>query len=248
MPAFPTGSRILFQGDSITDGNRRRTADPNHILGHGYAFLIAARFGAALPDRHMTFLNRGVSVEEYEERYNQLLAETVKALPNVRLVLCEAVCPAVGSYKDEHWEERLAELRKRQAVVAQLAVRYHAALVHFQKAFDTACERAPADYWIWDGIHPTYSGHQIMAAEWVRTVGRLAEAVLAGWHKPPMPSKRPSKAFGRVDVLVNETNLFGVVNVTMAAITVMCSNSDTEIRFGTAHRLRTLISDGRVWK
>lgn len=25
---------FLFQGDSITDGNRGRDEDPNHILGH----------------------------------------------------------------------------------------------------------------------------------------------------------------------------------------------------------------------
>ena len=35
MSAFTAGTRILFQGDSITDGNRGRSADPNHILGHG---------------------------------------------------------------------------------------------------------------------------------------------------------------------------------------------------------------------
>ena len=36
--------------------------------------------------------------------------------------------------------------------------------------FDDATKRAPADYWIWDGVHPTFSGHQLMADEWVRTV------------------------------------------------------------------------------
>jgi len=56
-----------------------------------------------------------------------------------------------------------------------LADKYHAALVHYQKAFDEAIQRAPADYWIWDGIHPTYSGHQIMADEWIRTVSQF-------WH------------------------------------------------------------------
>ena len=54
-------ARILFQGDSITDGNRRRADDPNHILGHSYAFLIAAKYGAMLPERELTFLNRGIS-------------------------------------------------------------------------------------------------------------------------------------------------------------------------------------------
>src|SRR5437762_12480413 len=61
MSAFEAGTRIEFQGDSITDGNRGRSADPNHILGHGYQFIIAAKFGAELPERHLTFINRGVS-------------------------------------------------------------------------------------------------------------------------------------------------------------------------------------------
>ena len=59
--AFAPKARILFQGDSITDGNRGRSADPNHILGHGYAFIIAARHGAAFPEAKLDFMNRGIS-------------------------------------------------------------------------------------------------------------------------------------------------------------------------------------------
>ena len=36
--------------------------------------------------------------------------------------------------------------------------------------FDDACKRAPAEYWLFDGVHPCYAGHQLMADEWVRTV------------------------------------------------------------------------------
>ena len=216
FPAFSTGARILFQGDSITDMNRGRTADPNHILGHSYAFLIAARYGSSFPERHLTFLNRGVSgntvadltgrwqndtialkpdllsiligindlgrgvsAEDFERQYDQLLADTVKALPDVNLVLGEPFALRVGQYTDERWSERLTELRKRQAIVAKLAAKYHAALVRYQRAFDAACDRAPADYWIWDGIHPTYSGQQILADEWLRAVA------LANWPARP---------------------------------------------------------------
>ena len=48
--------------------------------------------------------------------------------------------------------------------------RLAAPVVHFQHMFEDATKRAPADYWIWDGVHPTYSGHQLMADEWIRTV------------------------------------------------------------------------------
>ncbi len=61
IAAFSPGARILFQGDSSTDGNRGRSADPNHILGHGYVFLIAARHGAAFPGARLEFINRGIS-------------------------------------------------------------------------------------------------------------------------------------------------------------------------------------------
>src|ERR1017187_5196874 len=61
MPAFVNGARILFQGDSITDGNRGRNTDPNHILGHGYQFIIASKYGAELAERRLSFMNRGIS-------------------------------------------------------------------------------------------------------------------------------------------------------------------------------------------
>jgi phospholipase/lecithinase/hemolysin len=43
-------------------------------------------------------------------------------------------------------------------------------MVQFQPVFDEAVKRAPADYWIWDRVHPTYRGHQLMADEWERAV------------------------------------------------------------------------------
>ena len=204
--AFRPGTQILFQGDSITDGGRGWTADPNHILGQDYAYLIAAKYGAVLPERRLVFLNRGVGgnkvsdlvarwqtdtldlkpdllsiligindtshdvpVEDFEKQYDKLLADTIAALPNVRIVLGEPFTLPVGKRK-ENWEQWRAQVQLRQDVVRKLATKYQTALIRYQKMFDRACDRAPADYWIWDGVHPTYSGHQLMADEWVRTV------------------------------------------------------------------------------
>lgn len=206
MPAFPRGARILFQGDSITDGNRGRNSDPNHILGHGYQFIIAARFGSRLAERDLTFLNRGisgntvldlekrwredtielrpdilsvligvndnskgVSIESYEATYDHLLAAVTAVHPEVKFVLCEPFALRVGK-KSEIWDEWFPGIVLRQQAVARLAVKHRAALVRFQPVFEAACQRAPAAHWIWDGVHPTYSGHEIMAEEWIRVV------------------------------------------------------------------------------
>jgi lysophospholipase L1-like esterase len=206
IPIFTPGARILFQGDSITDGNRGRSADPNHILGHGYVFIIAAKYGAAFAALNLDFANRGVSgntvrelqkrwekdtlelkpdvlsiligvndqshdvpLDEYERVYEELITQGRAANPKLRLVLCEPFTLPVGKRKDgyEAWR---AGIQARQDVVAKLAAKYDAALVRFQAIFEAACKVAPAEHWIWDGVHPTYSGHQLMADEWERSV------------------------------------------------------------------------------
>jgi lysophospholipase L1-like esterase len=203
---FAKQARILFQGDSITDGNRGRSADPNHILGHGYAFIIAAKHGAAFPALQLDFMNRGISgntvldlekrwqkdtldlkpdvlsvligvndngrnvpMDQYEQVYDKLLADTKAALPKVKLVLCEPFGLPVGK-RAENWEPWFTTLKERQAIVARLAQKHGAVLVRFQRAFDEAVKRAPAAHWIWDSVHPTYNGHQVMADEWERAV------------------------------------------------------------------------------
>ena len=87
MAAFPKDARILFQGDSITDGNRGRNADPNHILGHGYCFVIAAKFGAGYADRNLTFLNRGISGNTVRELDQRWAVDTLDLKPDLLSVL-----------------------------------------------------------------------------------------------------------------------------------------------------------------
>ncbi|MFT5499663.1 MAG: lysophospholipase L1-like esterase [Kiritimatiellia bacterium] len=199
IPAFTSGARILFQGDSITDGNRGRNTDPNHILGHGYVFIIAARHGAAFPEAKLDFMNRGVSgntvlnlaerwqkdtldlkpdilsimigvndngrnvpLDTYESKYDDILSQAREANPDIKLVLCAPFLKPDGKINED--------IVQRQAIVARLAKKYIAALVDFQPVFDEAAKRAPADYWVWDRVHPTYRGHQLMADEWERVV------------------------------------------------------------------------------
>ncbi|MEA3207060.1 MAG: hypothetical protein QOE70_117 [Chthoniobacter sp.] len=113
--------------------------------------------------------SRGVPLEQYEHVYDELLIQAEAANPKLRLVLCEPFTLPVGAKKD-HWETWRAGLQSRQEAVARLAAKHHSALVRFQSIFEVACKSAPAEHWIWDGVNPTYSGHQLMADEWERTV------------------------------------------------------------------------------
>ncbi len=62
LPKFKKGSRLLFQGDSITDMKwGRNQKDRNHYLGHSYVYLIAARLGLDMPEAQLDIYNRGMS-------------------------------------------------------------------------------------------------------------------------------------------------------------------------------------------
>ncbi len=199
------GEVVLFQGDSITDGGRARTGnDHNHTMGQDYAYIIAARVGSALAERHITFLNRGISgnkvadlaarwqndtiklkpdvlsiligindssarvpLPDFERTYDKLLADTVAALPRVRLVLCTPFILPVGRRKIDFAASR-ADVKQRGEIVEKLGVKYHAAVVRFQPVLDEACKRAPAESWLWDGIHPDYCGHNLLAETWLK--------------------------------------------------------------------------------
>jgi lysophospholipase L1-like esterase len=203
---------ILFQGDSITDGNRTRDNDWNHIMGHGYAYLIASRLWYDHPDRNLMFINRGISgnrvrdlknrwqtdaldlkpdaisiligvndviatvkdwdpepIEKFEEHYRAILDLTKTSLPDTTIILCEPFTLPGGWLKEKPkiWAE---EIPKRQELVKQLAKEYHAIFIDLQKLFNEALEKAPASYWIWDGIHPMPAGHELIARQWISKV------------------------------------------------------------------------------
>jgi lysophospholipase L1-like esterase len=210
-PLFNRAATVLFQGDSITDMGRGRTDDPNHLLGHGYAFLIAANQAEAFPDRRVIFINRGVSgntiqdltdrwqgdtldfrpdvlsiligvndvlhklranqpfsIEDYEAAYDKLLSDTFVAIPNAKIILGEPFF-ALGKATVPHIDQWPEAIKEEDEVVDKLGIKYHAAVVHYPRMFQEALKRAPVDFWIWDGIHPTYAGQQLMAYEWERT-------------------------------------------------------------------------------
>lgn len=105
----------------------------------------------------------------FEQTFDKLLADTVAALPHVRLVLCAPFTLPVGKFKRgfDGWQ---ADVRHRAEIVEKLAAKYHAPVVNLQPILDKACEQTPPEYWLWDGIHPDYQGHYLLAEEWVRKV------------------------------------------------------------------------------
>ena len=218
LPKQINGMTILFQGDSITDGKRGRNNDPNHIMGHGYAFSIASRWGADFPSNDLVFYNRGISgntitqlqsrwptdcldlhpdllsiligindaakfvetppaeseeiyVQAFEDTYRNLLEQVRKQNPKTIIVLCVPFLVPIGKFKD-NWDSYHSIVAKLSARVQKIAKAFDAVIVDFQGVFEEARKKAPDSYWIWDGIHPTVPGHELMAREWLKQVSK----------------------------------------------------------------------------
>ncbi len=118
---------------------------------------------------HEKKYGNGVEVDRYAQIYRLLLEWTLNVLPNVKLVLCEPFVLPCGKVTSE-WRP---EIDARGEVVEKLARDFGAIFVPFQSEFDKALTQHPADYWAADGIHPTPSGHELMASCWLRHAGSL---------------------------------------------------------------------------
>ena len=83
--------KILFQGDSITDGARYKSRasewDKNHQIGHSYVYIITGLLGLKYPERHFEFINRGISGNAASDLLARWQTDTLEKEPDVLSVL-----------------------------------------------------------------------------------------------------------------------------------------------------------------
>lgn len=151
-----------ISGNTVVDLERRWQADVIDLKPDVLSILVGI---------NDLLSEKPVPADAYHRTYATLIERTRAALPEVRIVLGEPFLLPVGRYAPITPDLR-ARLAERQAIVADLAHRYHLPLVRYQAAFDRATVRAPASHWSWDGVHPTYAGHGLMARAWLATVER----------------------------------------------------------------------------
>ncbi len=202
---------ILFQGDSITDGARGRNSDLNHILGHGYQYILAGQLLADNIGKNIEIINRGISgnrisdlygrwqedclnlnptvlsiligindiafkyingsgsdPDRFEKIYCNLIDEVLEHNPDTFLVIME---PFYGVSPDPdihaHYVPRIDAMREKAKVVAE---KYDAVFVPLQDIFDNFAKEYDIFDALWDGIHPTVLGHQLIANRWSECV------------------------------------------------------------------------------
>ena len=111
----------------------------------------------------------GVEVPRYETIYRMLLQWTKEVLPETKIVLIEPFVLPFGAVAPE-W---LPEVEQRREIVAKLAKEFGCTLIPFQRILNENLKRAPQEYWLVDGVHPTPAGHQLLADAWIQYTKEL---------------------------------------------------------------------------
>jgi lysophospholipase L1-like esterase len=179
QPALGTGYAWLAGVELLVDHPASKLSVFNRGISGNKVFQLAERWQADCLDLKPDVLSILIGVNDiwhtltgkyqgtvaiYERDYRALLERTKKALPKVKLVICEPFVLRCGSVTDK-W---FPEFDAYRAAAKRVAESFHATFIPFQTMFDEAIKYAPPAHWAADGVHPTSAGASLMAQIWLR--------------------------------------------------------------------------------
>jgi acyl-CoA thioesterase I len=154
-----------ISGNTIQDLRRRWKSD---VLAHE-PHLVSIKIGINDVWHGLSEAGGGTSIEKFRETYGEILERLRESLPEVTMVLCEPTviwppAPAQGN----------KELAPYVAAVREIGANFKAkAVVPLHDAFIKAGLERPDIEWAPDGVHPSSSGHMLIARSWLASLGLL---------------------------------------------------------------------------
>lgn len=109
--------------------------------------------------------NDPTSVEEFENTYRKILMD-VKEHTDAKLIIMEPFLLPVFDYQND-WRE---DLDPKIHAARNLAREFDAVLIPLDGIFAQAATIKEPTFWSADGVHPTLSGHALIARNWLDTV------------------------------------------------------------------------------
>ena len=151
-----------ISGNRIVDVYARIKADIINLKPDYMSILIGVN-----DVWHEFEFQNGVDTEKFEKIYSMLIEEVKEALPDIKIMIMEPFAlPGTGI--DKYYNDFRADVEKKAAVAKKLAEKYSLPFMELQKDLDELTKKAPADYWLRDGVHPQTTFHQYIADKWIK--------------------------------------------------------------------------------
>jgi acyl-CoA thioesterase I len=198
-------NKLLFQGDSITDCNRK---SKNHGLGDGYVYLIKNELkdheiinrgisGNRIsnlkkrwlrdaininPDIltiligindvwHMHVFRKRFSIIKFEETYRELLDLMLSKNPKLKIIMMTPFNLEIGVYR-KSWNKEFDQIMN---VCHKIALDYKLHLINLHETIKNASLKMEPEALLYDGVHPTLRGHEIIKDEWLKIYKELTK-------------------------------------------------------------------------
>lgn len=116
---------------------------------------------------HEISYQNGVATEKFFRIYSMMIEEIKEALPDIKIMILE---PFVlkGTATEENIEAFKTGVTEKAQKAKEVADKYKLPFIPLQKLFDEASKKAPESYWLYDGVHPTAAGHELIKREWIK--------------------------------------------------------------------------------
>ena len=118
--------------------------------------------------------NNGVELSRFERIYRMIIEDTLEKLPNLKIMLLEPFFLR-GSAVEALGFEEFSKVRDYAKVVKRLAKEYKLAFVPLQEKFDEMAQKYGAEYYLYDGVHPSVAGATLIANEWLKAFKEKVE-------------------------------------------------------------------------
>ena len=116
--------------------------------------------------------NNGVELDRFEKVYRMLIEDTLKKLPNLKILLCEPfVLPGTSTVGERDKWQKFLEVYDYAKVVKKLAEEYGLYYLPLQEKLSEAAKGNEAEY-LCDGVHPAETGAKWIANEWLQVLDR----------------------------------------------------------------------------
>lgn len=120
---------------------------------------------------HELYNQNGVDLKRFINIYKMIIDETIERLPNAKFILMEPFF-LKGKETINNYEE-FKNIYSYSEAIVNLCKEKNIPFVSLQKKFDNLGREYDNEYYLFDGIHPTVCGSQVISSSFLETFLKL---------------------------------------------------------------------------
>ena len=160
----PIGYEIInrgISGNRIVDLYARIKADVWNLKPDVLSILIGIN-----DIWHEIACENGVDPIRFEKVYSMLIEDTLKVLPDLKIVLLEPFVLKAATTEMRY--DSFLQVKVYAKIVKKLSEKYGLYFIPLQEKFDKASSRYGVEPYLFDGVHPNVAGATLIADEWIK--------------------------------------------------------------------------------